>query len=81
LVKLEVVNQRRDEQVIKRLIARHYELTGSLRAREVFWNWAFFRPLFWKVITEAEVRSQTEAQEIAPAQKSEVQERRIAAAE
>jgi glutamate synthase domain-containing protein 3 len=81
LVKLEVVSQRRDEQIIRRLVARHYELTGSLRAREICWNWAFFRPLFWKVITEAEVRSQLEAQEIIPAHRPAAAERRIAAAE
>jgi glutamate synthase domain-containing protein 2/glutamate synthase domain-containing protein 3 len=81
LVKLEVVSHRRDEQIIRRLVTRHYELTGSLRAREVFWNWAFFRPLFWKVITEAEMRSQMEAQEIIPAHRPEAGERRIAAAE
>jgi glutamate synthase domain-containing protein 3 len=81
LVKLEVVNQRSDELIIRRLVTRHYEVTGSPRAREVFWNWAFFRPLFWKVITEAEVRSHMEAPEIVPALRRDAKERRLAAAE
>jgi len=41
-----------DEQELRRLIERHLELTGSLRARDVLWHWDHYRRLFWKVVTQ-----------------------------
>jgi len=52
LAKLERVTSESDEQMLRRLIERHSELTGSLRAREVLWNWSRFKPRFWQVVTQ-----------------------------
>ncbi len=60
-IKLESISSEHDEQALRSLVERHYELTGSLRAREVLWHWNEYLPRFWKVVTqgallEAEMR-------------------------
>jgi glutamate synthase domain-containing protein 2/glutamate synthase domain-containing protein 1/glutamate synthase domain-containing protein 3 len=52
LVGLEQVCARDDAQTLRALIERHYELTGSPRAREVLSYWSECLPRFWRVITE-----------------------------
>ncbi|MCI0489115.1 MAG: glutamate synthase-related protein, partial [Blastocatellia bacterium] len=52
LVTLEAVSSNTDVRILRSLILRHYELTGSPRAREVIWRWARYRSLFWKVVTQ-----------------------------
>ncbi len=52
LVELRQVESRGDMQTLRVLIERHYELTGSPRAREVLWHFDSYRPLFWKVVTQ-----------------------------
>jgi glutamate synthase domain-containing protein 2/glutamate synthase domain-containing protein 1/glutamate synthase domain-containing protein 3 len=52
LVELEQVSAGDDARVLRALIERHYELTGSQRAREVLWYWSECMFRFWKVVTE-----------------------------
>ncbi|HEY3135403.1 MAG TPA: glutamate synthase large subunit [Blastocatellia bacterium] len=51
-----------DEQELRRLIQRHLELTGSLRARDVLWHWDHYRRLFWKVVTQGVTAAQSSAE-------------------
>ncbi len=52
LVTLEQVMHDQDARSLRSLIELHYEMTGSLLARRVLWQWESFRPLFWKVVTQ-----------------------------
>ncbi len=52
LVGLEQVTEANDIELLEMLIARHYELTHSKRARQVLDDWRLFLPQFWKVGTE-----------------------------
>ncbi|MEW6126235.1 MAG: glutamate synthase large subunit [Acidobacteriota bacterium] len=52
MVTLEALKSESDAQVVRALIQRHFELTGSLKSREVLWNWKNYRRQFWKVITQ-----------------------------
>ncbi|HMG36516.1 MAG TPA: glutamate synthase large subunit [Blastocatellia bacterium] len=63
LVQLEVVSRHKDEHVIRRLLQRHYELTGSKRAQDVVRYWSEYRPLFWKLVTQGASLAQMEASE------------------
>jgi glutamate synthase (ferredoxin) len=62
MVQLEREMTEGDEQRLRRLIERHYELTGSLRAREVLWHWVVYRSRFWQVITQGELAARTARQ-------------------
>ena len=62
LVRLERVTNNQDEQMLRRLIAQHSELTGSLRAREVLWHWSKFKPRFWQVITQGAQTAKTDVE-------------------
>ena len=57
--------------ILRALIERHYELTGSPRARKILGKWERVRSLFWHVVTQAEAQShwkgQLENSGIAPA--------------
>jgi glutamate synthase (ferredoxin) len=61
LVKLRRVASDYDLQLLHRLIERHYELTSSLRARQLLWHWDEFLPMFWKVITQGEEKRMAQA--------------------
>jgi glutamate synthase (ferredoxin) len=61
MVQLERTLTEETEQQLKRLIERHYELTGSARAREVLWHWAVYRSRFWQVVTQGEVAARAAA--------------------
>jgi glutamate synthase domain-containing protein 3 len=52
LITLEQVTSDGEARLLRSLIERHYEMTGSLLARRVLWQWESFRPLFWKVVTQ-----------------------------
>jgi len=61
MVQLERALTEETEQQLRRLIERHYELTGSARAREVLWHWAVYRSRFWQVVTQGEVAARAAA--------------------
>jgi glutamate synthase (ferredoxin) len=48
LVGLAQVTGAADIEMMETLIRRHYELTGSRRARQILDNWDAYLPLFWK---------------------------------
>jgi glutamate synthase domain-containing protein 2/glutamate synthase domain-containing protein 3 len=52
LVELVRVESDADVRVLRSLIKRHHDLTGSLRAREILWKWEDHRAVFWKVVTQ-----------------------------
>src|SRR6185369_11040001 len=47
---------------VRRLVERHYRMTGSPRASELLANWDRARQLFWQVITQAEASRHRETQ-------------------
>jgi glutamate synthase domain-containing protein 2/glutamate synthase domain-containing protein 3 len=61
LVVLEPLTDEIEARRLKSLIELHYEMTGSLFARRVLWQWESFRPLFWKVVTQGAQIDRTEA--------------------
>jgi glutamate synthase (ferredoxin) len=61
MVQLEREMSQEVEQRLRQLIKRHYELTGSLRAREVLWHWAVYRSRFWQVVTQGELTARAAA--------------------
>jgi glutamate synthase (ferredoxin) len=61
LVELSPVSEL-DFVVVRRLVERHYRMTGSPRASELLANWDRARQLFWQVITQAEASRHREAQ-------------------
>ncbi|HXK33993.1 MAG TPA: glutamate synthase large subunit [Dehalococcoidia bacterium] len=42
-----------DEEMMRSLIMRHVQLTGSRRGKEILENWEYFQPMFWKVAPHA----------------------------
>jgi glutamate synthase domain-containing protein 3 len=62
MVQLEREMSEEVEQQLRQLIERHYELTGSLRAREVLWHWAVYRSRFWQVVTQGELAARAARQ-------------------
>ncbi len=50
MVGLERVEHDIDEQLLKLMIQRHYDRTGSERARWILDNWPELLPMFWKVV-------------------------------
>ncbi|HEY9232975.1 MAG TPA: glutamate synthase large subunit [Blastocatellia bacterium] len=62
MVQLEREMTEEAEQRLRRLIERHYELTGSLRAREVLWHWVVYRSRFWQVVTQGELAARAARQ-------------------
>ncbi|HVI05530.1 MAG TPA: glutamate synthase subunit alpha, partial [Sphingomicrobium sp.] len=48
-VDLEQVIEPRDVELVENLVKRHFELTGSKRARSILDNWAEMRPRFIKI--------------------------------
>jgi glutamate synthase domain-containing protein 3 len=48
-VDLEPVIEPRDVELVRGLVERHYELTGSKRAQNVLANWAEVLPRFIKI--------------------------------
>src|SRR5262249_25003025 len=64
MVGLEPVAQEIDVQLLRSMIERLRELTGSQRAAEILEQWEEFRPLFHKVVphpSEAKAQPQNEA--------------------
>jgi len=61
LVELSLVSEH-DYAIVRRLVERHYRMTGSPRASELLANWDRARQLFCQVITQAEASSHREAQ-------------------
>ncbi|MGH2600380.1 MAG: glutamate synthase-related protein, partial [Dehalococcoidia bacterium] len=49
LVGLEQVTRAADAELLRTLIERHAELTGSARAKAILARWDHYLPLFWKV--------------------------------
>src|SRR5262249_10520970 len=47
-----------DSQMVRGLIERHHEFTGSPRAAEILSDWERARNLFWHVVTQAETERQ-----------------------
>jgi glutamate synthase (ferredoxin) len=43
-----------DSDALRALVERHYEMTGSPRARQLLSDWEQARNLFWQVVTQAE---------------------------
>jgi len=52
-VDLESCSAPEDVAVLRRLVERHYELTGSHRAKDILAEWENYRPLFVKVTPRA----------------------------
>jgi glutamate synthase (ferredoxin) len=52
LVRLAPVSSLQDQMVLRLLIQRHYELTGSPRALKTLWKWDEHKGMFWQVITQ-----------------------------
>jgi glutamate synthase domain-containing protein 2/glutamate synthase domain-containing protein 1/glutamate synthase domain-containing protein 3 len=52
MVTLEALSKDEDIQTVRGLIQKHFELTGSLQARAVLWDWKNYKRQFWKVITQ-----------------------------
>ncbi len=55
LVELARVEDPEDQTLLKSMILRHVELTGSRKAEEILSNWDQIVPLFWKVSPKKEV--------------------------
>ncbi len=55
LVELHRVEDPEDQNLLKSMILRHRELTGSRRAEELLSDWGNALPLFWKVSPKKEV--------------------------
>ena len=51
-----------DDQIVRSLIERHYEMTGSPLASELLSSWETSRNLFWKVVTQAESTRRSDAE-------------------
>ena len=51
-----------ESQTVRALIERHYEMTTSLRARQLLSDWERTRNLFWQVVTQAEAARHRDAQ-------------------
>jgi glutamate synthase (NADPH/NADH) large chain/glutamate synthase (ferredoxin) len=49
LVGLQRIQRAEDNEILRALIERHHELTGSARAADILGRWDEFQPLFWKV--------------------------------
>ncbi|HKA19427.1 MAG TPA: glutamate synthase large subunit [Blastocatellia bacterium] len=47
-----------ESKIVRELVERHQELTGSPRAAELLSNWERARNLFWHVVTQAEAERQ-----------------------
>jgi glutamate synthase domain-containing protein 3 len=71
MVQLEREMSEEVEQRLRHLIERHYELTGSLRAREVLWHWVVYRSRFWQVVTQGELAARAAAQQADTAEVAE----------
>jgi len=50
MVGLEAVQAAEDAAQLKGLVQRHFDATGSVRAKAILADWARFQPLFWKVV-------------------------------
>ena len=50
-----------ESQTVRSLIERHYEMTTSLRARQLLSDWERTRNLFWQVVTQAEATRHRDA--------------------
>ena len=50
MVDLEALEDAQEEQFVRNLIARHAELTGSVRAEHVLSNWDQYREKFKKIM-------------------------------
>lgn len=46
------------ERVLKELIQRHHDKTGSDRSAQILANWEYFKPLFWQIVPPAEADDQ-----------------------
>jgi len=55
LVELHRVEDPEDQDLVKSMILRHAELTGSRRVNELVSNWDQLLPHFWKVAPKKEV--------------------------
>ncbi|MBI3323198.1 MAG: glutamate synthase large subunit [Candidatus Omnitrophica bacterium] len=68
LVELSRVEDPEDQTLLRSMVTRHAELTGSVRAQQLLADWDNTLPLFWKVAPKKEV-VKLEAAVGAPAQK------------
>jgi glutamate synthase domain-containing protein 3 len=48
--------------VVRALVERHYEVTGSRRAGKLLCDWERACSLFWQVVTQAETANQMKAE-------------------
>jgi len=55
LVEIHRVEDPEDQDLLKSMVVRHAELTGSEKAKELLSNWDEMLPLFWKVEPKKEV--------------------------
>ena len=58
MISIERLSDPEDIALLKSVIQRHWELTGSERARTILENWAHYEPLFWKVVPHPPVTTQ-----------------------
>jgi len=49
-VQLHKLTETTDVRLVQSLIYRHFELTGSSRAREILGDWPAYHSMFWKVV-------------------------------
>ena len=61
LVELSALGEH-ESPMVRSLVERHYETTGSPRARHLLSAWESSRHLFWKVVTQAEAARHREAE-------------------
>ena len=50
MVELSLIEESNDERELKGLITRHYDYTGSPRAKQILTNWNAYIPKFLKVL-------------------------------
>lgn len=55
IVKAQRVSTPEGEAVVKRLIERHVELTGSPKGKYVLDNWEHMLPRFWQIVPPGEL--------------------------
>lgn len=55
IVKAQRVSTPEGEAVVKDLIERHVELTGSLKGKYVLDNWEHMLPRFWQIVPPGEL--------------------------
>jgi glutamate synthase (ferredoxin) len=54
IVQLQRVITEAGEEQLRSLIQKHYDITGSLKAKAILENWSEFSPRFWQVVPPSE---------------------------